>query len=191
MTADDFIEGVLGDPAEDDDEARGAWRVDSLERAEWAAARYAKRAAEVNEVVAARTAWLDRIEAWADAEVTRIERDLNWLEAKLTEWHRRILADEPRRKTVRLPSVTLTAYRSPDRLIVRDEDAALEWAKRAGEVYVRTTEALNRQTLRKVLRAAPVDDVFVPAVDPATGELVPGLEWERGGVRHCIKDVQT
>lgn len=173
---DDFLTEHIDVP--DDDEERARFRVDGPSTAEWALRklRQALDAQEQARAVAADE--IARIQEWRDREVGVRQRDVDFFQGLLADYHRAVLAENPESKTIRLPAGQLRARKMPDTVDVKDLDALTEWA-RANErdELLRVKVEANKAVIKKL----PVSDGRV--VDPETGEAIPGVTVETGDVR--------
>lgn len=137
-----------------------------------------------------------QLRQYIDAERHRAgqaEERLTWL---LESFHRAVLAEDPKAKTVRLPSGELVARKAPDRWDF-DDEAFLAWAADHHPEFVRTKVEVDKPTVKKALVGGVVDRdadngggliVARPGhVISADGEVVPGVEVTPGEVRFTAK----
>lgn len=162
-------------------------QVDDLDWATWAARkrhRVEQRIAERAELAADQHA---RINAWLEGEAARLQRDLTFFESLLHGFHQRALATDPKNaKTIRLPDGTeLSSQAGKLAVTVTDIKAFEGWAERneLTEELLRfpdpepkKAEIAKRFDSKAVGETEPGD---YPAVDAATGEVVPGVEITR------------
>lgn len=153
--------------------------IDSLSRADWAArkvARARRRLAEAEMVAAAEQR---RIAEWVDEQRARCEQETGFLVELLVRYHRSLLDEDPKRRTVSLPGgASLVARKSPDSLIVEDETAATEWCRKFYPAALVVSERLDKPTLKRRLSGT---------LDAETGELVPGLVMQTGEITYRVK----
>lgn len=158
------------DPATElaDSEQRERFRVDTDEKASWALRKLAHiRARKAsNELIA--EAERDRINAWLTAVNHPLDTDEQFFEGLLADYGR-MQRDAEGRKTVSLPYGEIKTRETKAKVIVTDADTVLAWAKTAHPEIVKVTERVGLTELAK----AVVNDNLT-AVDPATGEVVPG-----------------
>ena len=119
-------------------------------------------------VMAAVARHLRPIDDWEADQAERLGHDGAYFEGLLTEWHRKVLAEGPRQKTVRLPHGERVARKAPDRFEV-DDEAFVAWAKQAAPALVRVKEEPDRQALRGYFSGAKPGQVLA---DRATGEVL-------------------
>lgn len=124
-----------------------------------------------------------RLNSWLAEVNGPLESDTASLEAALSDYHRRVLADDEKRKTIKLPGGTLKSKKTPDKVEV-DPDEFLPWAKKEHPELVRTKEEPNKVELKKLLVPDAPDG---KAVDQTTGEIIPGVAIERGEVRYTVE----
>lgn len=173
---------AVRDNPEAADTIREAFRIDTLAQADWAARKVAqarRRLAEAEDVAAAQ---IERINAWLAEQRQRCDRDTVFLTGLLERFHRERLADDPKAKTIDLPSgAVLVARKQPD-CWTFDDDQFVEWARTGypDAVRVRTSVEVDRTVAKKL----PVVDGQVVA---PSGEVVPGVEVTPGEVRFTVK----
>lgn len=181
--------------APEDDEARAAFRVDSPAAAEWAMRKLAKAQADADEANRQYRAELDRINTWVDREHDRIGRDASFFASLLIDWHRRLcdaeLAeagswDKVRHKTRRLPSGEVSARQAPDSWAATDEPAFIAWAEANRPALVKVEKSAKISEAKKALVAKEIFGTHM-ALDPHTGEVVPGITVTPGEVHYSVK----
>lgn len=132
----------------------------------------------------------DSINLVYDAEITRleerrrsrldkIERKADWLQQRLALWHQARLGADPAAKTIELPAGTLRSRaQQPEWRI--DDERFLAWAAEHRPDLVSVPEPRPRPDRTAVKQALKLPDGHpgdtVAPVDPATGEVVPGVD---------------
>lgn len=152
-----------------DDEGRKAWTVDSLAKATWAMQRardLALRQKEIRDVANDR---IEQLEAWAQAEVTKLDRDRDFFQDSVAAYALRLRAEDPKRKSLVTPFGTVrTQERSGSWTI--NGPAVLAWAKQHRPEFVKTEEQF---CLGEAKKAFVITEAGV--LDPVTGTLVEGV----------------
>lgn len=146
--------------------------AEALERIAWHA-RLARAAhAELADVEAMYAAEMERLRDRLDNRQAIINKRIAWHTAPIESYHRMRLEADPKRKTIELPHGTsrVTVPTKPKAWIT-DYEAATEWARTAHPEIMRGP---NVTDLRDVVQIT--DDLKV--IDPATGEIVPGVAAE-------------
>lgn len=118
-----------------------------------------------------------RIDAWLDEQRRRNATD--GLEAVLADYHRARLA-EGGPKTISLPAGSLKARALPERWDINPEQF-LPWAAEHASALIRTHHDIDKKAAKKTLVA-----VDGGAVDPASGEQVPGVTITDGGTSYVV-----
>ena len=185
--------------APEGDEARAAFRVESPDAAEWAMRKLAKAEAELNDAAALMVTEQRRISEWFTAQRDRISHDAAFFESLLTDWMRRLCDAElaevggdwskVRHKTRRLPSGEVNARQAPDSWAATDEPAFIAWAETALPELVRVKKSANIVNAKAELDAVSVKggSGAIMVINPATGELVPGITVTPGEVHYSVK----
>lgn len=121
------------------------------------------------------------VNAWLDAERQRLTTD--WLEEQLAAYHEARLVEDPKAKTISLPSGALKARKTPDQWTVEDDETVLSWAHDVRPELIRTKVELDRNELKRRLKATEDGTV----VDPESGEVAPGVSVAPGAVRFSVE----
>ncbi len=155
------------------------WRCDCPDKADWLLRKMARaqRAQEAAGELA--TQRIAQIECWLAAEQRRHQHQVDWAAGFLEGYLRRAVAADPSRKTLHFPSGELRARKQPDTWEV-DAEAVVAWAQGAGRDDLLVVKV--KPDLRAVKAALAVRDGS--AVDPGTGERVPGVTVSVGEVRY-------
>jgi hypothetical protein len=140
-------------------------------------------------------AWRQRkIQQARDLVEAEKQRLAEWLEEQehrydpsfhlqvLEGYHRARLADDPKAKTISLPSGTLTARAGQPRWEI-DAEAFVPWAQTYAASLLRTKVEPAVAEIKKALQVDPDRGV---AVD-GTGEIVPGVHVEPAETRFTVK----
>jgi phage host-nuclease inhibitor protein Gam len=156
----------LGAPAE-----RETFKITDLGSATWAMRKLAHIKAQEKQIHDTACAEIERIEAWDAAEHKRLDGEAMFFESHLIDYHQRLIAEDPKAKTVRLPHGQLKC-RAQQPEWTKDEDKLLEWAKAADPTnLVEIKESARWAEIKKRLSVLPDGS----AVDVNSGEIVPGV----------------
>lgn len=170
------------------DQQSETFTIDTLEKADWAVrkiARERRRLAEERDLASCERA---RIDEWEAEQIERRTTATQYLEELLARYHRSVLDDDPKAKTIRLPSGELVSRKQPDSIVCDGGEDTIEWAEANAPELVIVKKSIDRSKAKQ--RLAPSDDEHAEgftAVDPATGEVVAGLWFKRGDVRFSVK----
>jgi len=166
------------------DNASADWAMRKLAKARAEQASVSSLADEQKEVImAAARRHLEPIEAWERSETERLGSEAAYFEGLLTTWHRDLLLDDSRAKTVRLPHGDLHARKSPDRFDVNDPEAFVAWASQVAPGLVRTKVEPDKVAMRSYFAATATEEAVV---DPVTGELVASVRFVPGETRFSV-----
>lgn len=159
------------------------WEIDGERTAAWCARRLGMAEAER----AAAKVEADRLRALADEYEARVarrtERTITYMLGRLRLWHDGILAEQPRRLTVDLPGYQLRRRAGTVSTEVTDPEAFTAWATDRDDdaTYLDYPDPKIKKAAIKAAFAGKVstDPGTFPAVDEATGEVVPGIAFTR------------
>ena len=166
-TLEDELEQYLSVDAIDSE--REGFEVKDEEQAIWAVRKLLARRSQVESRAAVARREMERIERWLDEANGPLLKDIEFFCGLLTSYHARVLTDEPKRKTIKLPGVQLKA-RAQQPEWTFDEDAFVAWAQINAPDLVKVTSAPVKPDAKKALTATPEGT----AVD-ASGEVVDGI----------------
>ena len=124
---------------------------------------------------------IERISVWLAEELDRHEKQADRFEGLLIDYHRHLLAEDDKRKTVRLPGGSLKARKSPDQWEI-DTERFLPWAEKERPDLIRIKKEVDRAATKRVLIAPEGADYAVTA----DGEFVPGVHVEVGAVQFSV-----
>lgn len=147
-----------------------AFTVDTAEKADWAVRKIARRRRQLGAAEEVAAAEQTRIAECITDERRRCADDTAFLAGLLEGWHRRLLEDDPKAKTVRLPAGELVARKQPDRVEV-DTDVFL-LSQEQGSPLVRVKREPDKPEIMRHARQ--------------TGEVPAGVTIEQGDVRFTI-----
>lgn len=145
------------DDAPDDgalDETERRWQVDDERSAEWAllkirqARQTARRrnAASV-ELIGEYQRAIDDLQAVIDANDQRAQHTADHFEALLKDWHRRVLAEDPKAISIKLGAGMLKSRAGRDTVEVDDEEAVAEIASAESLDFGEFVPKVNRTKL--------------------------------------------
>lgn len=178
----------LGDDVAED---TGLFLLDNADKADWALRKVARIRRRLDDAVEVADAEMTRVREWLDAERARAHKDERFLLMMLESYHQRILAEDPKAKTVRLPAGELKARATLPNVEYVDADAFVTWARATRPDLLREKWEPAKADVKKALTFAVrhADDSDANervVVDPGTGEQVPGLSWTEGGVSFTV-----
>lgn len=167
---DHLIENMQPPIVETEDEPDGTFVIDSDRAADWALRKIAQKQRRMDDNAALADDERTRIDQWLEKANRPLEHEVVYLTGLLIEYHRKILEEDERRKTVSLPAGSLKARKTPDGVYIAD--TFLDFAKTKRPEFVRTKHEIDRAAVKK----AALND----------GEVLPGVEVLRGDVRFSI-----
>lgn len=127
------------------------FKIDSPEKADWALRKYAQAKQAIDEYTRQRDEMIARANEWL-AEVSKPHLEtMHRMESLLMEYHREVLKQNPKAKTIKRPVGRLVARKQPDKWIYRDDDL-LRWLKEHRPDLVRIKEEPNKAELKKVAK---------------------------------------
>jgi len=164
-----------------------AQRIENVQHAEWAARKVAGLDQQLRTVTAYEVDAIDRIERWAEAQRKPLSRRRQWLVNLLLDYGRRVVeaevADKGKRarKSVELPSGTITSSSTRPKFVITDGEAIVDFAETGGVGYsalIRTKVEPAKSEWSDLVGFVDGRVVFLP-----TGEPIPGVYFDPGGVR--------
>lgn len=151
-----------------------AFRIDNDGAADWALRKLAVIEKRMKDADALADQEIQRVTEWLKAEQDRYENDRAWFVEQLEAYHRSVLAEDARRKTINLPAGALVSRKAPDGIEIEDDEALLAWAldsKRDDLVRVK------REIAKSAVKHAVLKD----------GEVLPHVTRVEGAVSFNVK----
>ena len=157
---------------------RERFKIEDDSQATWAMRKAAAARTRLDEIKAIADAEIERIQAWAEHESREPMRDIDYFEGILTEYAMAQRAEG--RKTISTPYGSVKSRMGSTKYIVDDPDAFFEWARQNRPDFIRVKEEADLPTMKQFL---PSD----AAVDPDSGEVIPGLLVEPGSPSYKVE----
>lgn len=168
------------------EESLEGWEIEDLDSASWASRSLARRRARIVALTVLANDQHARIDAWLKTETARLVADCAYFEGRLHGFHERTLALDPRAKTVKLPDGTeLRSLAGKIAVEVTDLEQFSTWAEEhelALELLEMADPKPKKVTIAQRYAGKAEHESMpgtYPAVDPATSEVVPGIEIVR------------
>lgn len=150
--------------------------IDNDHAADWALRKIAQKQRQIEANRQLAEDEIARITAWLEEVTTPLAGQADHLEALLVEYHRKLLAEDDKRKTVKLPGGNLVARKRPDNVEITDEEAFIEWAEaeRHNLLHIKTSPDRNA-----IKEAVLKDGEVIPHVTPVKGDIQYRIETNR------------
>lgn len=162
-----------------------------LDDAAWCARRLAHLTRRIEHLHAYAAREHARIDAWLARATRPIEHDRAYYTHRLTAWHARLRHQDPTTPlTVRLPGADLTSRKGRVTVHVDDQESLVGWAERSGQLDLLRfppPEPDRREILRRYGAKLADEPGSYPAVDPDTGEVLPGVRLERAARTYTVR----
>ncbi len=153
------------------------WTVDGLKSAEWAMRKIADAQQKIDSFDAQANEWLEEIEAWHQRVIKRPTQTIEFFSEHLRRYALAQRALDPNAKTLVLPSGEVRTRAVNDRVVVRDKELVLAWARTAAPEVIQITETIKADELTKHITKVDKDGTTA-LIDATTGEFVEGLGLE-------------
>ena len=115
--------------------------------------------------------YLTPVLEWQAEQIERLGAEAERWETLLVSYHRAVLAENDREKTIKLPHGTLSSRKAPDKWEF-DDEAFIAWAKANAPDLVRTKDEVAKSKVKDALKGSCRGD---GAVATDSGEIVPGV----------------
>jgi len=135
--------------------------VDTIEKAEWCMRKLAKLAQDDADDEAMAEREIERIKKWLEERNKPRQQSREFFERHLTSFHQRLLLQDDRMKTVKLPHGALKARKVADKFEY-DEKTIVAWAKEQGRAeFIRVKEEVVKDAVKRTIKE---DGESVPGV---------------------------
>ena len=171
---------------EETQEEQQSFEILNLDALNWAFRKVTAIKAKMAENTALADAERARINAWEEKENQKHADSISFFEQKIAEYHRRVLVEDPKQKTISTPyGKSKSIARKPQLKNVKDSEELLNYAERAGEQFVKIKKDVAWAELKKVLSIHETETALLP-VD-GNGEIVPGVIVEPASVSFKVE----
>lgn len=178
----EVIEELESQLEENQEELRQRFRIESVDQLNWALRKLAAIKAKENEVKQLADAERQRIAEWEQRELAGLERSKQFFEALIQEYAAEQRKNDPKWKSTSTPYGKIRYRKQPSKWSYNDEEL-LNYLKAAGRhEFIRVKEEVNKADLKKALVVKEGR-----AIDPETGEVVPGITVEDPGEKLVIQ----
>lgn len=174
MIPDPELDALVDRVENEDDTEADAYLIVDLLRADKAMDVLRKLDAKKAEMEALYRARLDELDEFRDAHLRRDARVRSFFAARLEDFHRRRLAEDPKAVTIHLTGGTLKSNAGQPTWTYSDEAAFIAWAEREWPDLLRTDPKVDRNAVKAAFRDSVKDGRAVTG----HGEMVPGLVVE-------------
>lgn len=149
--------------------------VRDIGHAEYAARKLAHLKAQAAEVERAAAEQIRLVEAWRDAELSRLQPDIDFRQSQLVGYLQWLQEQEDAPKSIRLPHATIKSIRQQPK-VEYDESVVLAWAVEQGrEDLVRVKREVNKSAVKE---AVLKDGEAVPGVTVLPAEIKYSVDVE-------------
>lgn len=167
------------------------FEVHDLDSAEWAMTKLAQKQKALAELVEQHATWVRRYDEWLKNESGPLERDIAYFEGLLTEYARQRREADPKMKSTKLPSGTITSRTQRPALDITDEAALVAFLRNVAaelgkpvEDFLAVKVSVKKDAVKSLLAPAGLENGVAVLSD---GEPVPGVEVKGGGVGFTVK----
>jgi hypothetical protein len=166
----------------DEDPLTDRFAIADTGQADWAMRKLCRIVESSKEIEELAARQMEPIERWRKGEQARLDRERSFWEALLVEYHRGVIAEDDKAKSIRLPHGTLESRKLPDRWDF-DEEAFLAWAAANAPEYVRVKTEIDIPLVKKT---TTVDDDGSVRFKDGTGDDVPNVAVSVGERRFAV-----
>lgn len=160
------------------------FEITDLNSLNWAFRKIAALKTKEKEVKQLADAERDRISDWERSELNPVHNSIEFFESLIQQYHSRMLADDPKAKTLSTPYGKSKTRRTKEQADKADEKVILQHVVENGmDEYIKPT--LKWADLKKSLKIVEVDGQKV-AVD-GTGQIVPGVSVKPESISYSVE----
>ncbi len=164
------------------EEQRGQFIIDDDQKANWALRKIRQLQEKRKANIQLAEAEIERINTWLKEVNGDLEQSIDYFTGLLEGYHRQVLEQDPKAKTIKLPYGKLK-MRAQQPEFIRDNDKLLSWLKQSNKTdYIVVKESPDWARLKKNLQVAGN-----ALVDPETGEVVEGVEVVERGPKFSVE----
>jgi phage host-nuclease inhibitor protein Gam len=116
-------------------EQKERFQVKDKEQAEWCLRQISRLLCEQEEIESTAQAEIEKITTWKNDQTESIQKSISFFEYLLTEYHQQVLKENPKAKTIKLPSGKLEARKAQPEFI-RNKEECFPGSKRTGLIML-------------------------------------------------------
>lgn len=174
----------LSEFEEQQEEVKQRFEITDLNSLNWAFRKLSAYKAKEKEIIELAKTERARIDLWEKGEKQKINDSIEFFEILISEYHAKVLANDPKSKTISTPYGKSKARASSPQPKKADEKAILKHVVENGmKDYIKP--ALKWAEFKKDLQIAEIGGRLI-AVD-ANGEEVPGVVVEPEQIRYSVE----
>ena len=162
-------------------EAGSQFQITDEAKADWALRKHAQSEKRITQIQALAEDQIARIAAWRDDEVEKHAETVAFMAQLLGTYHRKLLAEDPTRKSIKLPHGTLKSRQQQAAFTFSPE--FIEWAIATAPDLVRMKYETEANKAKAALVPVLIDGELVAHFD---GEPVPGVAIEPAVVKFTV-----
>jgi len=178
----DYIDESIGTFT---DEPKPKFTVSNLEQADWAVRKIARIEAEREDAKAAAQTMITKITSWLEEEEQKATKNREYFDSLLEDYHRRMLIEDPKKKTIKLPNGKLKLYKQRRRWSY-NEEVLLAWLNEYRPEWTYTPPVKVVPDKEKIKSGVGVDELG-RVIDPETKNVIPGVEVFEEGLKFSVE----
>jgi phage host-nuclease inhibitor protein Gam len=159
------------EPEGEEHQDREAWRITDGSAADWALRKLSQARRQITDNEKLYEAEKERLKVCLEDANKGHERDVEYFESVLRNWHEEQLDDDPKRKTISLPGGKLQARQNPDHVEIEDAETFTRWALENHSSWVRVEYKPEKDAIKKAGGVVPETGEIAPGVTVVPGEL--------------------
>jgi Bacteriophage Mu Gam like protein len=172
------------EPEGDEHQDRERWEITDASAADWALRKLAQARRQIIENQDLYAAEVGRLDSWLEEACRSPERDVEYFESVLRNWHEEQLQADPedaeawkreKKKTIKLPAGELSVAKNPPSVEI-DEEKFVPWALENQPEWVKVERKVTRKPIANAVKEAG-------GIDLETGEVAPGVLVHPGALR--------
>lgn len=175
----EFLLATADIPASAEEAEKRGWKILSMDEANGVLRHIAAIEREIAAAEAAAQKEIERVQAWLDGRRQTLAGRKAWLEAALISFHQALLAEDPHRKTVKLPCGELQSRLEGPKWEY-DDEALLRSLLAVRPDLVKHRPVADKAGLKASLQVVWGEDGQGVVVDPVSGAVVEGARVRPG-----------
>lgn len=148
--------------------------ITDLESLNWALRKVHSYNSDLKEIQTVANSERERINKWEQSESKNINQSIEFFTNLIAEYHAKVLADDPKKKTLSTPygkSKSTTSKAAPEKV---DESQLLQFVEDNELPFVELKKSLKWYDLKKTLQIVEIEGV--QKIVDENGQVVPGVQ---------------
>lgn len=162
--------------AEEVVEEKERFKIESDHQADWALRKIKEAENEIEKVEYFAETQIRQIENWKSKQLEKQHNSIDYFKSLLAEYLQNKRKEDPKLKSITLPSGNVGFRKKPAKWIYNDETALKTLESENLNEYIKIEKKLNKTAIKKAFKV-----IDGKVINPDTGQVIEGIEVQEQG----------